>query len=116
MSEADNPNQENGLPESNEFVDVTAPIIDLQASGSAAAKASDEGWETVDFPGAISVEAIPQQGSLELAPDADPEVVSALASLSESPLVDSSTPAQPQITPQITPQMKPTAEEGEPVA
>jgi hypothetical protein len=89
MSEADTPNRENGLSESAESVDVTVPSVDSQASEPVAEEAPDEGWETVDFPGAMSVDAIPREGRpIEVALDVDPEVISALASLSEASLAE----------------------------
>jgi hypothetical protein len=96
MSEADTPNRENGLSESAESVDATAPIVDSQASDPAAGEAPDEGWETVDFPGAMSVDQIPREGRpIEVSLNVDPEVISALASLSEVSLTEANSELPP---------------------
>ncbi|UBF25522.1 hypothetical protein K9N68_28725 [Kovacikia minuta CCNUW1] len=93
MSEADNPNRDPGLPESVQSVDESAASVDLQASGSSPKAADEAGWQTLDFPGAISVDAIPRSQSPDVETLAsDPEVVSALASLAGEALPEPSDP------------------------
>ncbi len=99
MSEADNPNRDAGLPESVTSPDATAPMMNSQTSNSSSQN-PDEGWQTLDFPGAMSVDAIPTDANPAggITSDADPEVISALASLTESSSQDGSTEGNSEIT------------------
>jgi hypothetical protein len=61
MSEADSLNNAPGLPESVELRHETAAIADLNSSTEGDMPLNpDDDWQTVDFPGALSVDAIPQ--------------------------------------------------------
>ncbi|MCL6435812.1 MAG: hypothetical protein K6T90_16685 [Leptolyngbyaceae cyanobacterium HOT.MB2.61] len=87
MSRAERLNNDSDLSESAE----TAPAIPsdavAQASESATTEDSgDEGWQTLDFPGAMSVDAIPkaEETVCSMTSDADPEVLSSLATLGDA--------------------------------
>jgi hypothetical protein len=88
MSEAESLNQDTGLPKSDESILPSPPATAFQASESAPQQdLGDEDWQTIDFPGAMRVDAIPEAAEpvCEGSPDADPQVLSALAALSETP-------------------------------
>lgn len=97
MSEAERVNNEPGLPESSDPVPSVPPYIMSEMSEASELFSSpgandEEGWETVDFPGALSVDAIPRATELvspvssEISPDTSSEVLTALAALGEAPL------------------------------
>lgn len=57
MSEADSPNDQSGSPAPAEPVELSA-ALDSAAAGISAPD-NGEGWQTIDFPGAMSVDVIP---------------------------------------------------------
>ncbi len=81
MSEADSPNKDSGLPRSVEPVESVP--ADVLASNKFPEPAPEEDWQTVDFPGAMSVDAIPAAAELPATTvtHQDSEVLAALASL-----------------------------------
>ena len=57
MSEADSPNDQSGSPAPTEPIALTAALDTSDPAVSSADRGDD--WQTVDFPGAMSVDAIP---------------------------------------------------------
>lgn len=69
MSEADTPMNESGLPESIELNQASStPTSANSPDGSDAVPGREEDWETVDFPNALSVDAIARQTSSDSNP------------------------------------------------
>lgn len=83
MSEADSHNKDLGLPEPVEAISSVPPDGNLGESDPVS-NLEEDAWETVDFPGAMSIEAIPIAGeSGQIVVETDSHVVSALAALNE---------------------------------
>ncbi|QZZ18572.1 hypothetical protein J5X98_13815 [Leptothermofonsia sichuanensis E412] len=88
MSEAERINDP-GLPESANPVPSVPPYMMSEASGfSSPHDSNDEDWETVDFPGAMSIDAIPKarESSAQASPDPDSEELAALSALGQTSL------------------------------
>ncbi len=80
MSEADSSNNESGLPAAMQPVDEPTPSAGTDAATASGGQAGDDGWQTIAFPGAISIDAIPQaqaapSDSNELEPSRRPGVI-----------------------------------------
>ncbi|MBW4578026.1 MAG: hypothetical protein KME42_00440 [Tildeniella nuda ZEHNDER 1965/U140] len=59
MSEADSPNDQSGSPAPAEPVELSAALD--SAAAAVPSPNNSEGWQTIDFPGATSVDAIPHR-------------------------------------------------------
>lgn len=96
MSEAERINDP-GLPESANPVPSVPPYMMSEASGfSSPHDSNDEDWETVDFPGAMSIDAIPKarESSAQASPDPDSEELAALSALGQTLLEGSEVGAE----------------------
>ncbi|WP_421655308.1 hypothetical protein [Leptothermofonsia sp. ETS-13] len=105
MSEAERLNHDSGLSEPAETTPTIASDGVAQALESASTEGSgDEGWQTVDFPGAMSVDAIPkaEETGCSNTFDADPEVFSAMTALGDTPSQETQAITPPIQEPQLS--------------
>ena len=107
MSEADSPNKEPELPESLESSETVAGAdTDSDVAASANSPTSDEDWQTLNFPGAINLDAIPFEAEslLNAVPSdlmSDPKPEAAPTAMTESRDPAETTPAVDPLLTQI---------------